>query len=220
MMRVMKYGCCLLVLLGLVCACDPQGPSSAAAEATVSTSPSAEVPAAPDTTARLATIRAEYARIEALRRTNRVRVDSLGYECAELAGFFRFYYRGDTLLLAEREYVAGDHFGGVERYYFQHNTPLFTFQQESTWQFTGEERTGPSGEMIPHTRDDFHEVRTYYTAGGQPFYYLYKDYSRYSDRDNPSPENQSEGRGVQASLGPYALRLVAERGAVDCAVVQ
>ena len=211
----MKYGCCLALLLSFFSACGPADTASSATDAT----PSAVL----DTTARMAAIRAEYARIEALRGTNRVRVDSLGYECEELVGFFRFYYRDDTLLLAEREYVAGDHFGGVERYYFQHNTPLFAFQQESTWQFTGAERTGPDGEMIPNTRDDFHEVRTYYTAAGQPFYYLYKDYSHYSDRDNPAPEtlpNQSEGKGVQASLGPYALRLVAERDSVDCAVVR
>ena len=202
-------------------ACDPATPvGGATATSTPVDSAAAETP---DTTARLADIRAEYTRLEDLRQSNRVRIDSLGYECEELAGFFRFYYRGDTLLMAEREYVAGDHHGGVERYYFQHNTPLFTFQQESSWQFTGEERAGPDGAPIAITRDDIHEVRTYYTAGGQPFRYRYKDYSLHSDRENPDPEsilNRPDGTGVVNALGPYALRLVAQRDSVDCALVR
>lgn len=171
-----------------------------------------------DTAATLAAIRSEYSRIESLREAGELRQDTLAYECAEIFGTFRFFYAGDELLLASRDYVVGDHFGGEENYYFHRGQPFFAFLAESSWAFDGPMTTTADGQEVTPTRDDIHELRRYY-ADGRVIEELYKDYTLHSQKDNPPADqlpNQDSGKGVSEDIGAERLREVARQGTFDC----
>lgn len=173
-----------------------------------------------DTAATIDAIRREYSRIEALAANDKLRQDSLEYECAEMYGTLRFFYEGDELLLASRDYVVGDHFGGEEAYYFHQGEPFFAFLTESSWQFDTESTAAADSESTP-TRDDIYELRRYY-ADGRVIKELYKDYTIRSAGNNTPAEqipNQNSGRGVSEDLGADVLLQTAQRQSFNCGLL-
>lgn len=105
------------------------------------------------------TIRARYNEIEGAK----LRRETVTFESRDepLSGTCAFYYEGDALVKVHLAYVAGDHGGSDEYFYYDRDGLFFVLASDSLWSFTG--KTLPDG--VDETVETLIEDRLYLVRG-------------------------------------------------------
>ncbi len=130
-------------------------------------------------------IRADYNRIES------ASLESESFRFAPsddpMEGTLTRYYLNDELVKIHFSYVAGDHGGADESYYYDQGELFFIYISDSSWSFTG--KTNANGES--ETIDTFQEHRIY-VAGNHSIRYLLKAARSKKPEEGPSALAKAE----------------------------
>ena len=134
-------------------------------------------------------IRADYNRIESAS----LKSESFKFAPSDdpMEGTLTRYYLNDELVKIRLSYIAGDHGGADETYYYDQGDLFFIYISESSWKFSGTPKANGESETI----DTFRERRIY-VSGNQPVRYLLKTASSKDPEAGPSvlakAENQEQ----------------------------
>ena len=168
-----------------------------------------------DTEKVIVEIRKEFGRIEALLSDDQVLKKELSYSCPDdpQDGGFVFYFKGDTLLKANHNFVMGDHYGQESSYYFQNGALVFGFHQSSVWNFDGQDDQGNAT-----TKDDVNVQRDYFYQG-EMVKQLFKDYTISSgkqDKQESEVPNLATGNGVESTLAGSIILNISTKEKLTC----
>lgn len=203
----------------------PTATSPAVTPKTPLTARSASVEKVDPKDAPLATIRANYQRIETARRAGTLTKDSLFYNCEQAMtdGSIYFYSDDSGVVLASHGYSMGDHGGATEYYYYRDGKLIFYFEQGGHWQFGGPMQVLPDGTEVPGTIDKVIEKRRYYHADTL-IKALIKNYHIQSGEDGAVKAAEATNRPDNDAMGmPTGKRFAEEAiaaGKVDCEAVE
>lgn len=132
-------------------------------------------------------IRSDYNRVE----NASLQSETFHYASSDdpMEGMLTRYYLEDELVKIHFSYVAGDHGGAEETYYYDQGDVFFIYISDSSWSFTG--KTLASGES--ETIDTFRQHRVY-VAGNQAVRYLLKTASSKNPEEGPERLAKAENR--------------------------
>jgi hypothetical protein len=162
----------------------------------------------------IATIRANYARIQQQIEGAALKEDIKTFECKNDPGggeLIRYYDGKDLVAMSLNQ--GSEHSWEVKTVYFVKNEPFFVFEEKGYWQFGG-----PLNEDAPNTIDNIQETR-YYLNEGEVIRQLVKDYEIKSwEKETESAKIPNENIAVPAGTKyPDMSALAAWRtGKVGC----
>lgn len=167
----------------------------------------------------LESIRQEYARIQDLLTSGKLKQDSIAYTCSggEVNGQLNFYRDASGVVLAVNGYSQGDHAWVTEKYYLRRGAPFFLFRELGYWSFGGPMQTLDDGTEAPGTIDKITEER-YYFNDGATIKALTKAYEIRNDEaaDPAKIPNETLSHNGEIPDGYQLVRAAIKNNKVDC----